>query len=538
MNISKEQRVEMLKLSLPLMEWLRANAHPHVYAIVEGNHIELVEGVATGSIPEITVLDEADPERWPDTVWMRNTGTPPEIPFGYVLASVILVDGTELRQSEHGENVFPQHKLDWSLTVSSGDPFDPIVAYSIKRKAEFHVSQKSRVVGTSASAHFSGITANQLWFPNPLHAPEIPKGWELHAARLGNGNVIAAEKINSWTITDAECRITEYCIRRKPSVDAKPSPELVWLASPGKCPTIPEGYEFAGVELVSGRQFVDKASNKIDAWTWGFLGGGTISRYAIRQCIPTPAQEVARMNAEHAIQDAVVKHLTKNYDRWVHFDELLSVTGSSHDVLSKMVEREILECDYTHYRPCSPDMDGALVEVWIQNPGFTPKIPDGWELFGVRRENGEEHIRPSTGQYSVKNFEWGPHLDRKYDITHYAIRKYPKVHWVERTSPQPVVLPATQELCSVRHRDGRSHGVSRGFNRWDHITHYAYRDVPPTALRWILNTGKAPSIPAGWVLKAVRFRTGAVYVLKTPAGLNWSLELNATAITCYLIRKV
>jgi hypothetical protein len=33
--------------ALPLMQWLNNNCHPHVAAIIDSEHIELVEGLAT-----------------------------------------------------------------------------------------------------------------------------------------------------------------------------------------------------------------------------------------------------------------------------------------------------------------------------------------------------------------------------------------------------------------------------------------------------------------------------------------------------------
>jgi len=50
---SDEARAEVERLkflreaALPLMQWLAENCHPHVTAIVDSEHVELLEGLAT-----------------------------------------------------------------------------------------------------------------------------------------------------------------------------------------------------------------------------------------------------------------------------------------------------------------------------------------------------------------------------------------------------------------------------------------------------------------------------------------------------------
>jgi len=38
---------ELRKAALPLMQWLADNCHPHCTIIVDSEHIELMEGLAT-----------------------------------------------------------------------------------------------------------------------------------------------------------------------------------------------------------------------------------------------------------------------------------------------------------------------------------------------------------------------------------------------------------------------------------------------------------------------------------------------------------
>lgn len=45
--LSNEQIEDMSQAALPLMRWLRENCHPHCKAIVDSEHAELLEGLAT-----------------------------------------------------------------------------------------------------------------------------------------------------------------------------------------------------------------------------------------------------------------------------------------------------------------------------------------------------------------------------------------------------------------------------------------------------------------------------------------------------------
>ena len=45
MIFTKKQLDEMLEAALPLMVWMDANCHPHCTAHVDGQSVELVEGV-------------------------------------------------------------------------------------------------------------------------------------------------------------------------------------------------------------------------------------------------------------------------------------------------------------------------------------------------------------------------------------------------------------------------------------------------------------------------------------------------------------
>lgn len=47
MTLSHEERLELVAVCKPLMEWLGKNCHPHVKVLVDSEVAELVEGVAT-----------------------------------------------------------------------------------------------------------------------------------------------------------------------------------------------------------------------------------------------------------------------------------------------------------------------------------------------------------------------------------------------------------------------------------------------------------------------------------------------------------
>ena len=47
MTLTEEQLTELRAAAMPLMQWLNDNCHPHVVAIIDSEHIELVEGLAT-----------------------------------------------------------------------------------------------------------------------------------------------------------------------------------------------------------------------------------------------------------------------------------------------------------------------------------------------------------------------------------------------------------------------------------------------------------------------------------------------------------
>lgn len=49
-KVSDQKREEFEVLTRPLMEWLRANYHPHVTVIVDSGHAELLEGLMTARI--------------------------------------------------------------------------------------------------------------------------------------------------------------------------------------------------------------------------------------------------------------------------------------------------------------------------------------------------------------------------------------------------------------------------------------------------------------------------------------------------------
>jgi len=47
MILTEEQLKFLREAALPLMQWLAENCHPHVTAIVDSEHVELLEGLAT-----------------------------------------------------------------------------------------------------------------------------------------------------------------------------------------------------------------------------------------------------------------------------------------------------------------------------------------------------------------------------------------------------------------------------------------------------------------------------------------------------------
>jgi hypothetical protein len=47
MRFKEKDLEELREAALPLMQWLRDNCHPHCTAIVDSEHIELMEGLAT-----------------------------------------------------------------------------------------------------------------------------------------------------------------------------------------------------------------------------------------------------------------------------------------------------------------------------------------------------------------------------------------------------------------------------------------------------------------------------------------------------------
>ena len=46
MTLTKQQVDEMLTAAIPLMAWISDNCHPHCMAQVNGQSVELVEGIA------------------------------------------------------------------------------------------------------------------------------------------------------------------------------------------------------------------------------------------------------------------------------------------------------------------------------------------------------------------------------------------------------------------------------------------------------------------------------------------------------------
>lgn len=61
MNITEEQRKELVEVSKPLMQWLRKNCHPHVTAIVDSEVTMVMEGLATAHRKEWTTTSETIP---------------------------------------------------------------------------------------------------------------------------------------------------------------------------------------------------------------------------------------------------------------------------------------------------------------------------------------------------------------------------------------------------------------------------------------------------------------------------------------------
>ena len=49
MILTPEQIAESENTAKPLMVWLRENCHPHVKAIVDSEHTEVLEGLATAT---------------------------------------------------------------------------------------------------------------------------------------------------------------------------------------------------------------------------------------------------------------------------------------------------------------------------------------------------------------------------------------------------------------------------------------------------------------------------------------------------------
>jgi len=47
MTLTEKQLTELRAAAMPLMQWINDNCHPHVVAIIDSEHIELVEGLAT-----------------------------------------------------------------------------------------------------------------------------------------------------------------------------------------------------------------------------------------------------------------------------------------------------------------------------------------------------------------------------------------------------------------------------------------------------------------------------------------------------------
>ena len=47
MILTEKHLEELRAAAIPLMQWLNDNCHPHVKIIVDSEHIELLEGLAT-----------------------------------------------------------------------------------------------------------------------------------------------------------------------------------------------------------------------------------------------------------------------------------------------------------------------------------------------------------------------------------------------------------------------------------------------------------------------------------------------------------
>ena len=47
MRFTLDEIETLREAALPLMQWINDNCHPHVAAIIDSEHIELVEGLAT-----------------------------------------------------------------------------------------------------------------------------------------------------------------------------------------------------------------------------------------------------------------------------------------------------------------------------------------------------------------------------------------------------------------------------------------------------------------------------------------------------------
>jgi len=47
MTLTPEQLVALKEAAIPLMQWLNDNCHPHCTAIMDSEHVELLEGLAT-----------------------------------------------------------------------------------------------------------------------------------------------------------------------------------------------------------------------------------------------------------------------------------------------------------------------------------------------------------------------------------------------------------------------------------------------------------------------------------------------------------
>lgn len=52
MNLTTEQRNEMLESAKPLIKWLNDNTHPHCFIVVDQTRVELVESQAVGTTSE------------------------------------------------------------------------------------------------------------------------------------------------------------------------------------------------------------------------------------------------------------------------------------------------------------------------------------------------------------------------------------------------------------------------------------------------------------------------------------------------------